>query len=195
MKKINIRVVFTENALMKEMGRFRFREADLPSIWEVHKQMQKAVKIEAFYTPYEAENADVNQMAAFVTLGAGVDRLQELYDREKKVFEQYALECISMVYLSHAYQKIFAAVQAEEKLAVGTFSFWEEHHTLEELQTLLAKYPQTGMTCTKEAVMHPQKSVVLVLGLQKEKGKGCAPMEGMQKEMCSRCTHKCGEYK
>lgn len=195
MKKINIRVVFTEKALMKEMGRFRFGEADLPSIWKVHKEMQKAAKIEAFYTPFETVGMDCNQYIVFVTLGIGVDQLQEIYDREEKVFEQYALECLSMVYLSHAYQKIFAAVRAEEKLEVETFFFWEERNTLESLHGLLEKYPQTGITCTKEAVICPQKSVVLVLGLQREKGKGCAVREEMEKEMCRQCTHKCEKYK
>lgn len=190
MKKIKINVVFSEKELMREMGRFRFQETDLDCIMKVNRSLVPVLDIDAFYTRRGEE------YLVFVTLGTGIDRLQEQFGREEKVFEEYVTECLGMVYLSRAYEKIFAAMSVQEKKILKEFCFWEERYGIEALVPLLNEYSQTGIICSSEGVMSPSKSVVMLVWMCQNKENTCqsaADREKLMQGMCRQCKNKC-EY-
>lgn len=190
MKKIKINVVFTEKELMQEMGRFRFQETDLDCIRKVNRSLVPMLDIRAFYD--ERGKAYI----VFVTLGTGIDRLQEQFSLEEKVFEEYVTECLGMVYLSRAYEKVFAAMSVQEKKALKEFCFWEDCYGIEDLVPLLNEYSQTGIICSSEGVMSPSKSVVMLVWLCHNREKACqgaGDREKLMQGMCLLCKNKC-EY-
>lgn len=216
MKRCNIHVVLSKKQLQEEMGRFRFQKTDLSCIMEVNKALQPLLKIEAFYeeaarfntiikqeeasdcmAEEQSGNKDITKYIAFVTLGAAIDCLQEEYSQKEMVFEAYIVECLGMIYLSHAYDKLFAAMAVQEKGVFFKFSFWEEHYALEQLYDVLAEAKQTGIKAGKEGIMSPSKSVVMFVRLnlgkpyKQRKESNWKSGRSSGRTMCMNCTNKC----
>jgi hypothetical protein len=197
MKKISINVVLNPKQLQQEMGRFRFRETDLSNIMEVNKRLYPLLRIEAFYEAGKADKAE--EYIVLVTLGTEIDRLQEYYSSREMLFEAYVVECLGMIYLSRAYDKVFATMAVQEKGVLQKFYFWEEHHSMEELFPLLSQLTQTGIRCNQEGILKPSKSVVLIVRLKRDTLDSCFAQSGssqIAQVMCESCTHKCerGKY-
>ncbi len=180
MKKIKIHFFLTERELQKEMGRFGFTKEELPHVIFVHRRLQKNIQAEAFYElrqQYERsggcqkekdceQGAKSDDYLVCVTLGDAPDRLQEEYQKKEQLLQAYITECLSMVYLSHAYEKAFAAMEVQERAQLSSFDFWENRYPVEALSQAVEPYASlTGIRCTQEGFLRPSKSVVLLVSL------------------------------
>ena len=180
MKKIKIHFFLTERELQKEMGRFGFTKEELPHVLFVHRRLQKCIQAEAFYELLQqheglggcqkekdcGKGAKSDDYLVCVTLGDAPDHLQEEYQKKEQLLQAYITECLSMVYLSHAYEKAFAAIEVQERAPLSGFEFWENRYPVEALPQAVEPYVSlTGIRCTPEGFLRPSKSVVLLVSL------------------------------
>lgn len=188
MKKVKVLFAFTQKEIMEKMGQFQFQESDLSNILKVNHEFRRNVSCEAFYEK-KAEHCD--SYYVYVTLGSVIDDLFEQYMAKEKIYEAYIMECLSMVYLSAAYDKIFQAIEVQEKKSIQDFYYWEEKNSMDELMIHMESKKITGITFDGKGVMKPSKSVVMIVNLSDENKQGIENSKEYEKNKCLVCSHKC----
>lgn len=196
MKKITCNIILNQRELQKEIGRFHFKETDLLLVSKVYQEMQKKLRVSAYYerTDNCLQKAQVNyDYVILFTLGADIDVLKDIYLKAERLSEAYILDCLSMLILSQAYQKVLQRISVEEQKDVSEFVFWEDVYEITELEAFLGTLPKIEITCDMNMALHPSKSVLLLAKAkstdQRSTEKTCA-IEFFT-ERCKTCKHKC----
>lgn len=121
-------------------------------------------------------------MSVIVTLGDGVDELQNQYMRKERVSESYMMECIGMEFLRAAYEQTAEHIHAYTGRWMSDFEFigdkipftyMEEIFRLLKLQEV--KYNQAYMLTLK-------KTVVFITDL-------CTERKGSCCHVCAECSY------
>lgn len=120
-----------------------------------------------------------------MTLGAGIDLLQERYHRTERLLESYMLESISGELLIRGYQQLNDRIGKETGWYAVKMHFFgsEDRLLLRQMPEVLQRMGQKKVTCTKDYCLRPQKSVVYQIELSMEQDKKCA-------DLCDTCDRK-----
>ena len=200
------RADFVENVMRKA----HYHSEDRELLWEVLKEILECME-DAVFRDWEVEGLnDPKVRAVVMTLGAGVDRLQEAFLSEGKLTEAYMVEVLGSEILLRAYGAYNAWVKAQGKYVVRRFYFLgareesgdgggateeagrsgdgkgakkaEPSLSLDTLPGLLEK-SGLPVTCTEGFCMIPKKSVAFYAELSQDATAVC---EGI----CMGCGRK-----
>lgn len=206
MKKMQLALVITKQELKDKLQKFHYDYKDFDELWEISKEMMKNMECVAYY---EDENVLLKNgylklgesdmlspktacdsgYVAVVTLGRKIDELSEAYAKKEQVSKEYMLECLAMVFLEKAYDKLIKRVCVEEHVQILGFHFWEEDYSIEQMKQLVDGMKLQEITCTSQKMLNPSKSAILLLAGKSTDKITCELKEksyGMS-EQCARC--------
>lgn len=178
----------TEVSFLERVAdRYHYRQEDLPELLVVAEKMQECIFGEASFEMGElqaAEEDDRPRQAVVMTLGEGVDRLQDAYTEKEKLTESFMIEALGNELLLCAYGVWNQWVEAGTEYHVASYLFpgSGKDYPLQELPELLTEVSDV-VTCNESFLMLPKKSVAFYALLTKEPGVRC---EGI----CQSCGRK-----
>lgn len=168
--------------LKKTKTKFHFDEEQSAQISTVAEKMLPTIQEEAFcirkpYPPKDkppAGDSDTAYECVAISLGQGVDLLQENYSEKGLLLETYIVEALANELLLHGYDSYNKYMAKHTPLHVARYYFPGNEKTLslemlpELLQNLTPK-----ITCNAAFCMRPKKSVVFISELTQDETVHC----------------------
>lgn len=173
-----------ERFLKEVCRKYHYLPEDEPGIKQAAESMQASMKEEAFWQHYISRRKGALNAGAVMTLGRGVDILQESCDKAGKLSESYMIETLSGEILMQAYSAYNSWVAENTPYHVARYYFLgsDRDYPMELLQELLKKLG--GPVSYNEGYcMIPKKSVAFYALLTEEKGIKC-------RGICTDCGRK-----
>lgn len=149
------------------MKKYHFDENTRERLNGMYQAVLPLLEVQAAVIPEK----DTNQALCGVTLGKGVDELQELYSSRGAVMEAYMIECLAMELLGSAYCQLAEEFWKSEQKWLDEFRFFGDALPFEEMP-MAVKRLQMGISCNEVLALRPTKSVVFQATLKKTKGNG-----------------------
>lgn len=140
-----------------------------------------------------AEKGSGRILTAALTLGNGVDELQEQYAKKGLLLECYMTETLAGELLLLAYGLMNDRIQSITGLHVAKYHFFgSAEYPPEEMEAALAQLPGAEISCNAGFCLIPKKSVVLLAELTADENLGCAGIcTGCGRTDCpNRCSGK-----
>lgn len=187
MKTTELTICLTTENFKEIIRRYHFREEDLPMIEALHQSMMPLLQTKAYYRWKEKEEPILYERYAvvFLTLGDGIDRLQEVYLNKKCLSEAYMVECISLELLTKAYEEFVKRVQRETGKWAEKIDFLGDTYPMEMLPELYAEFDSIDIAYNESLVLTPSKSVVFLLPMSEEKAENsCHICENCKNTEC-----------
>ena len=185
MRKELLSLSLTEKEFCELAGRYHFDQAGLARIRILHEAILPLLCPQACYTIKERE------VFCAVTLGEGIDRMQESCSLADELLDVYILDSIGASLLEKAYEQLHIRLFEETGLYLQYFAFPGSELPMtkmqEILQNLTGQLEKLPISCNPACMLTPKKSVVFMAELgEKRQDHGicfcCA--------MCSRSTCK-----
>lgn len=175
--RLDLSLRLTDRELRECISRYHFTESDRITLAALQEAVLPLLKPRAYYASYEGEQ----EVACIVTLGEGLDLLQELYMREDALSEAYMLDCLGASLLQQAYEDFVAFLQKDKGRYVEKLIFLGEEYPLTLTPKLIAL---TGaeVHSSEDFVLTPRKSVSLILPMTDH------PVEGAC-HICRNCRN------
>lgn len=194
MKGITITIDLTVEDIEQLSKKYHFYQEDIGLIQSVYDTMLSYIHGEIF-TKMVKEDAlqfidvpisrEAQYATAIVTLGAGVDKLQESYLEEETIKEAYIIECLSGELLIKAYTRLEEILYCETGLHRSSYEFLGDRYPLQMIPEVFRYLEQDTVTYNKAYELVPLKSVVLFVELKKEENsQKCAPLN-----ICVNCNN------
>lgn len=182
-----IKVRLTAQDLEKVIRCYHFREKDRKTMENLYQAAVPLVQAKAYYL-WKQKNSVISYeeyAVVFLTLGDGMDRLQELYLEKKCLSEAYMLECISLELLSKAYEEFVKQVQRETGKWAVKIDFLGDTYPIELLPELYEEFGNMEIHYNEKLVLSPAKSVAFLLPVTGEETKNpCHICENCGNENC-----------
>lgn len=168
-----------EQFLHSVMKKYHYDPEEYPNLKQIAGQMMPCLETEAGWQDTDFEETfpagERSFLAVGITLGKGIDDLQEKYLRDGHLTESYMIEVLSSELLLKSYQAYTKWVAGHRDLHVARLHFLGTEGTpgLENLPALLRKL-QLPVTCNEAYCMIPKKSVAFYAELTKDAFIKCA---------------------
>lgn len=173
--------------------KFHFEERQAEEIRAVAEEMMSVMRREAFWTSQEASfmkkqdwigNTGAEYELVAMSLGSGVDFLQDDYNEKGLLLQSYMAEVLADELLMMGYDAYHRHIMAHTMQHVARYYFpgSEEALPLEILPVLLKNLTQK-IICNSSFCMIPQKSVVFISELTKDENVGC-------RGICADCKNR-----
>lgn len=195
MEKICLELAVTEGFLDAAMKKFHFDEKDRDSFWKVGQQVEAAAKKEAGFWYRESRGL----LQTVLTLGAGVDALQEQYTKDGLLTECYMAETIAAELMMAAYHSFNRWVEAHTGRHVARYYFYGNREAAEQaekknravpgqekagqsdpgsfslraMQEVVRAFGIPQVQCNQACCLTPKKSVVFAAELTADAGVRC----------------------
>lgn len=223
MDKVRLETAVTEPFLDTVMKKFHFGEEERDAFLAAGREVEAAVRKEAGFwcVPYEgnvrAASGSVGRLTDFerpadcrraaqegkteialvvLTLGKGVDALQERYTEEGRLSECYMAETIAGELLLKAYRQFNVWMEAQNGVHVARYHFFgacenavcesglgAEELSLEAMSACVGALGLIEVRCNQACCLTPKKSVAFLAELTGDAGVRC---EGI----CAGCGRK-----
>lgn len=156
-------------------------EEMLPIIQEEAFSIRKAYSLDRKQL---SKDAAISYECVAMSLGKGVDILQDDYTKKGMLLESYIVEALAGELLMQGYDAYNHYIAEHTTLHVARYHFpgSEASFPLEMLPALLQNLTQ-NITCNAAFCMQPKKSVVFISELTQDKSVQC-------KAICIGCTNK-----
>lgn len=167
--------------LEKTQKKFHFGKEQIAQIRAVAEEMLPLMREESFWTrkAYSLKNRQFDKESdgydcAAMSLGHGVDLLQESYSEKGLLSESYIVEVLAGELLMQGYDAYnrYIAEHTDRHVARYHFPGSEDSFSLEMLPELLKELTQE-ITCNAAFCMQPKKSVVFVAELTQDETVRC----------------------
>ena len=168
-----------EQFLHSVMKKYHYDPEEYSNLKQIAGQMMPCLETEAGWQDTDFEETfpagERSFLAVGITLGKGIDDLQEKYLRDGHLTESYMIEVLSSELLLKSYQAYTKWVAGHRDLHVARLHFLGTEGTpgLENLPALLRKL-QLPVTCNEAYCMIPKKSVAFYAELTKDAFTKCA---------------------
>ena len=179
----------TTGFLKKVCERFHYEERYREELAAVAEKMLPFLQKEAFWERKEsflqqkAKTGDSDMLCEDVvmSLGEGLDRLQEYYERQGLLSESYMAEALAGELLMQGYDAYSRYMERNTGYHAAAYHFpgSEKEFPLELLPEML-KGLTSEVSCNAAFCMTPKKSTVFVAELTRDKKTGC-------KRICDTC--------
>lgn len=156
--------------------RYHFRESDLTKLKEIGRITEDAAAPEIFFEAAEEKKG----VPVIVTLGIGVDRLQEQYLQEECLTESYMIECVSMALLERAYGHAAECIYAHTGMWMSGISFLGDKIPLGSMEEIFQRLNPQGIVYNQAYMLTPKKTVIFLTDLH-------AGLGGSVCNVCSGC--------
>lgn len=187
MQKISLEIQLDTEDLRKLIRRYRFSEADFSRLSALFQALEPIVQPRAYYVWKQKEDPVRYEDYAivFLSLGDGVDALQDVYLEREAVTEGYMIECLASELLLKAYKECVRLLQAERGKWAEKIDFLGDTYPLELMERFYADFEGMPITFNAQYVLQPKKSVVFLLPmLSAQEGKEHTPCH-----ICENCKN------
>lgn len=175
----------TETERRKMAERYQFQESDYPEIDTLYDALYALTEAEVCYRIWPGLDKGKREAVCVVTLGSGVDAMQEIYTQAEELMNVYILDCLGSAMLEKAYRQVEDILLEETGLHVSSYHFPEDAVTLERIREIVKEmsiqFQDMPVSCNEACMMNPKKSVVYTVSLEEEKQETC---------ICDSCTRK-----
>lgn len=172
-----------ENVCQQILSRYHFQETDALQIRSLIKQLYQVMDAAVYFGCKSPE--EQSRLAVLVTLGAGVDDLQEEYTVGEHLTESYMIECISMELLKNAYEQAAEKIYNHYGLWMGEFDFLGEKVPIEIMEEMFTILEPEEISYNQAYMLIPKKTVAFYTTLTDSRKKAYC-------NMCRTCSHtKC----
>ncbi|MCM1026325.1 MAG: hypothetical protein NC432_07800 [Roseburia sp.] len=177
---------------LKKVGKkFHYEEKQLPELRAVAERMLPLIRREAFWAAGKScicggADSSVNCEDVVMSLGGGIDLLQEDFAKKGLLCECYMLEALASELLLLAYQAYNQSVRGGGVWHVARYHFpgAETGFPLERLPEML-KNLTSAVVCNEAFCMLPKKSVAFVAELTRDEEIQCGGIcQGCDSENC-----------
>lgn len=171
MDTIDININLEETDLEKIIKRYHFRDTDRHSLQALNRALFPLLQIKGYYLwkGKAAQDLYEDYAVVFLTLGSGVDDLQDIYLARQCLSEAYMIECITMEILNQAYEVLVKKLQKETGKWAAKIDFLGDTYPLEMLPKLYEGFEQMDITFNEQLVLSPRKSVVFLLPMSEKR--------------------------
>ena len=172
---VEVTEAFTESVRKK----YHFPAQEKAAMAQVAADLHQAVSGRAgfWYVMQKADAVTQKPTLASVvmTLGAGVDELQEHYTRRDALLECYMAEALAGELLLSCYPRMNRLLGEREGLYPARYCFYgsQEEYPLEAMKTAPALLGQTEVVCNRALCLVPKKSVVFFVELTRDEKTVC----------------------
>lgn len=172
---------FLDIKFIKEVcEKFHYEEINLSELQAVAGEMLPLMRREAFWevcAPWTwdcGEKTDAVYEGVVMTLGKGLDCLQESYHKEGMLTESYMLEALASELLLHGYKAYNHHVREAGGWHVARYHFpgSEKSLPLEMLPDMLSRF-SVQVSCNEAFCIMPKKSVVFLAELTQDETVRC----------------------
>lgn len=173
------------------LTRYHFAEHDLEQL----KQIGGLVESEAspaMYYDVIGENmaalgardsaAQTERVAVIVTLGSGVDGLQDRYMLRERLTEGYMVECVSMELLRLAYEQAAEHIHERLRKWMSGFAFVGDQIPYEHMEEIFGCLAPQEVSYNEAYMLSPKKTVVFLTNLCDERADSYC-------HICEDCTN------
>lgn len=164
------------------LSRYHFRESDEARIRALAKRVLLAAEPLLYYAPRSLE--EQSGLAVLVTLGAGVDDLQNACTEEGRLSESYMIECIAMELLGNAYEQSAEKIYDHYGQWISGFAFLGSAVPIQEMETLFRILKPQEIFYNQAYMLTPKKTVAFYTTLTGKR----------QEAYCNQCE-SCGNTK
>lgn len=163
-----------ESFLRKVHEKYHYLPEDRERLKRVAGSMKKHMDREACWQQYFFRKNGIPFSGAAMTLGTGLDELQEQYEKEGHLTEGYMLETLAGEILLAAYEAYNNWIAENTPYHVARYYFpgSEADYTMELLPELIEKL-SVPISCTEGYCMIPKKSVAFYAELTKDREVRC----------------------
>lgn len=166
--------------IKKVCEKFHYEEINLSELQAVAGEMLPLMRREAFWevcAPWTwdcGEKKDAVYEGVVMTLGKGLDCLQESYHKEGMLTESYMLEALASELLLHGYKAYNHHVRETGGWHVARYHFpgSEKSLPLEMLPDMLSRF-SVQVSCNEAFCIMPKKSVVFLAELTQDETVRC----------------------
>lgn len=176
----------TELFLKEVCGKYHYRNEDGRQLKQTAEAVRSCMEREAFWEHCIFAENEAPFAGVIMSLGSGVDDLQEDYEKDGRLTESYMVETLSGEVLMRAYGAYNAWVAENTSYYVERYYFLgsEKAFPMELLPELLKKL-SCPVTCNAGYCMTPKKSVAFYALLTREPGVRCKGVcTGCRREDC-----------
>lgn len=173
MEKKKLLIKLKEKDLKNMVGRYHFRDTDLPRLQQVYEDVFQESFVSVFF---KEDYGDKKETAVLMTLGSSVDAIQSCLMEEEKLSESYMIECLSMEILAGAYRELDALLLAKSGRKSGGYSFPGADTPIETVAEIVDSFQQELVTYNEQFMLIPKKSVAYLIKRTGEKSlcAGCS---------------------
>lgn len=172
-----------ENAYQYILSRYHFQKTDEAQIRSLTKCLLQTGEPMVYYAPCSPQ--EDSRLAVLVTLGAGVDELQEKYTEAEHLTESYMIECIAMELLKNAYEQAAEKIYGHYGLWMGGFDFLGDSVPIEQMKILFEILEPEEISYNQAYMLTPKKTVAFYTMLTDSRRAAYC-------NLCETCSHiKC----
>lgn len=158
------------------VAQYHFAEEELEWLMQMGAQVEKQAEPVLYY---EISNLK-ERVAVIVSLGSGIDELQEQYMRRELLTESYMIECISMELLRVAYEQAAERIYARTGMWVSEFDFPGDKEPLQCVKDIFRRLKPQGIAYNHAYVLTPKKTVAFFTDL-------CVERQDSYCRICAGC--------
>lgn len=147
------------------VAQYHFAKEDLAWLMQMGTQVEKQAESVLYY---EISNRE-ERVAVIVSLGSGIDELQEQYMQRELLTESYMIECISMELLRVAYEQAAERIYARTGMWVSDFDFPGDKEPLRCVEDIFRRLRPQGIAYNHAYVLTPKKTVAFFTNLRVER--------------------------
>lgn len=167
MNVINLHTSIGEKDIDELIKRYHFNSNDIYSYMGIAKILQSLLKIQGYYewvtddiiTEYDS------CLVGFMTIGEGIDKLQELYSQYGGIEEEYLIDCLGSIILMKNYELFIQEIQKRTGMWVEKIEFLGDKYSIELLPKLHEICKPENISYTSDYILIPKKSVSFLLPL------------------------------
>lgn len=175
-------VLLSEKDFQQFMRQSHFQETDMETCLGVWTDLYGAdvQNAKANIKVWYRHETGMNKITVVMTIGNTYDEMIDLYESKGELLKAYALECFAMGILRKAYGLFGERLYEREKKYPGEFRFFDEEQ-MKSVPKLLEQMGIQEICCNEALALTPQKTVVFMTELSKEKREDCG-------NICKNCT-------
>ncbi len=192
MRQKTIRISPEYSDIDEIIKQYHFSEDDkgkIKSLYQKHFSMPKVqITYEVLLNQHKNQfiNIDlINYSVAVLTLGEAIDDIIEGYLESEQILEAYILDAIALRIMSRAYESLIKDLTSDTGMAVTALEFLGDKYPVELTKEIINKLRPEGITLGESYMLHPLKSVCLIMPLSEDK------LEIPVENLCNTCTN-CG---
>lgn len=179
--------------------RYHFQQEDMPMLQSLYAAALPLIDARAYslWKPPALGAGLEEYSAALLTLGGGIDELQELYLHRQRLSEAYMLDCIGLSLLTGAYESYAGQMQLKTGMRALRLHFIGERYPLSMLDKITELTGKTEISYNAQYVMTPKNSVAFLLELEAPDMQTPDVLEGARRTAaggalcCVRLAHIC----
>ena len=170
---------------------YHFGEHDLEQLRQIGSLIEQAAEPMMYYGLFtrgveddEAsdDTSSVDRTAVIVTLGSGVDELQNRYTQRERLTESYMTECIGMEFLRAAYEQAAERIHAYTGRWISDFEFVGDKIPFTYMEEAFRLLEPQEVSYNQAYMLTPKKTAVFLTNL-------CDERKDSYCHICEDCTY------